>query len=85
MNVKITYHDKNIMNNNLSILKILQGWLRWIRINVDQKENRPLIEEWNIRNVSMIKNVISQWETEERKTNIDIYQDSANQTSLLVT
>ena len=85
MNVKITYHDKNIMNINLSILKILQGWLRWIRINVDQKENRPLIEEWNIRNVSMIKNVISQWETEERKTNIDIYQDSANQTSLLVT
>ena len=50
--------------------------MRWIGINVDQKENRTLIKKQDTGNISMIKNVILQREMKKRNMNVNICQNS---------
>ena len=57
------------------LTSVFYGWLRWIKINVDQKENRTLIEKQDTESISIIKNVISQRET-KRNMNVNICQNS---------
>jgi len=44
-NIKISGHDKNIINIGLSILEILWGQLLFIQINIDYKINTAIIKE----------------------------------------
>ena len=53
-NIKISSHNEDITNVSFSILEILQSCLRRIWINV----NWSAIEEGNIINIPMIKNVL---------------------------
>ena len=64
------------MNVGLSILKILQGWLRRIQININQEINRSLVEKGNTWDISIIKNVISQRKTKMGNTNVNVGQKS---------
>jgi len=71
-NVKVTSYDKNIVNIDLSILKILQDQLRRIWVYVNQEENWFLIEKGNTEHIPMIKNVILQRKVKEWNININI-------------
>jgi len=44
-NIKFPSHNKDIINVNLSILEILQSWLRWIRVYINKKLNGTVIEK----------------------------------------
>ena len=64
------------MNVGLSILKILQGQLGRVQINVDYKINRSLVGKGNTRNIFVIQNVILQRKTKIRDTNVNVCQNS---------
>jgi len=56
-NIKVTKHNQNVSNIGFSILKILQSWLKRVRINVHHIESIIIVEEWNKQNISVIKKV----------------------------
>jgi len=64
------------VNINLNILKILQGCLIFVWINIKNEEDNTVVKEWNEVNVSIVNNVTSESKTELRESNINIYDYS---------
>ena len=56
-NIKISSHNKDIINISFSILEIFQSCLRGIQINGNQKVNQATIEKENTKNISVIKKI----------------------------
>ena len=50
--------------------------MRRIQINVQKKINRTTIEKRNEKNISVIKNVFTKWEVKQRKSYVDISDNS---------
>jgi len=46
-NIKVFSYDKDVININFSILEILQSQLKQIRIYINKKVNRTVIEKRN--------------------------------------
>ena len=57
-NIKVTSHNKNIIDVSFNIFEILQSHLRRIWINVHQKVNWATIEKGNTRNNLVIKDIL---------------------------
>jgi len=64
------------MNVDLNILKIFEGCLMLIWIDVDNKEITAVVKEWNEVNIPIIYNIFSEWEVKLSKLNIDIHDNS---------
>ena len=74
--IKVPCHSKNIVNVDLNIFKIFQGYLMLIWININNEENNAVVKEQNEINIPMIYNVFSKRKTKLSKLNINIYDYS---------
>ena len=75
-NIKIPSHDEDVGEINLGILKIFQGVLLIVRININQEENKIIIKEGNKVNIIIVYNVSSKREVKLRDLNVDVYYNS---------
>ena len=75
-NIKITSHNKKILNVCLRILKILQGRVRRIWINIHDPKIVIIVEERNKKNILVTNNVFVKWKSKKWKSDINIYDDS---------
>ena len=70
--IKVSYHDENIVNINLNILKIFQDCLIFIWVDVNNKENNTVVKEWNEVNIPMVYDIFSKWEIQLGNLSINI-------------
>ena len=75
-NIKILSYNKDVDEIYLDILKIFQGVLLIVRININQEEDKIIIKEGNKINIIIVYNVSSEREVKLRDLNVDIYYDS---------
>ena len=57
-NIKIASHNKKIVNIYFSILKILWGWMRRVRVDIYNEWTNVVIEKEDKENISVINNII---------------------------
>jgi len=58
-NIKIASHNEKVLNVCLRILKILQGRVRRIQINVHDPKIDIIVEERNKKNIFVTNNVFT--------------------------
>jgi len=75
-NIKIPSHNEDIDEIYLDILKIFQGVLLIVRININQEKDKIIIKEGNKINIIIVYNVSSEREVKLRDLNVDVYYDS---------
>jgi len=75
-NIKILSYNKDVDEIYLDILKIFQGVLLIVRININQEEDKIIIKEGNKINIIIVYNVSSEREVKLRDLNVDVYYDS---------
>ena len=68
--------NEKILNVCLRILKILQGRVRRIWINIYDPQLDVIIEERNKKNIFVTNNVFVKWKSKGWKSDINIYDDS---------
>ena len=75
-NIKILSYNEDVDEIYLDILKIFQGFLLIVRININQEEDKIIIKEGNKINIIIVYNVSSEREVKLRDLNVDVYYDS---------
>ena len=75
-NIKILSYNEDVDEIYLDILKIFQGFLLIVRININQEEDKIIIKEGNKINIIIVYNVSSEREVKLRDLNIDVYYGS---------
>ena len=76
LNIKIASHNKKVLNLCLRILKIFQGRVRRIWINVHDPKIDIIVKERNKKNIFVTNNVFVKWKLKRWKSDINIYDDS---------
>jgi len=75
-NIKILSYNEDVDEIYLDILKIFQGFLLIVRININQEEDKIIIKEGNKINIIIVYNVSSEREVKLRDLNVDVYYSS---------
>ena len=71
------------MSISLSIIRILQGWLRWVQININQKKNRSLIKK-EIHEMSLWLKMSFHKEKQRQEVQMLIYIETLRESNWFV-
>ena len=56
--VEVSSYNEDISDISFYILEIIEGWLMFIRVYIDHKENTTIIKKKETINVSVVKNIL---------------------------